>query len=214
MPFLAFGGTEKPRNYVSEYMNGESGTQKPFTFYNTYGENGKGEYTAMYDLVWDGEHQIYDPAKTQEGSQMMHMTMAPRSENMSGNSGAIIKKEGRVQCTPGYILVNGDCVLQPSTPICQPGWRKVDGVCVKAPREFSHGESRPTGSMGTAFAANEYPATKDNVLSLKRLRQYVQEKQSGDSSNPYLLSEGLAPLAIAFFFFVAIGVGCHIGKKG
>lgn len=206
LSFLAFGGTDKPRTTTQEYQTASNGS---FYYDNTYGSLGKGEYKAKYGLVWDGEKQIYDPTNQQARRQMKDMTIAASKEKMQGNSGAVIHKEGRLQCTPGYVLQNGICVIEPATPICQPGWRKVDGVCVKAPREFEHGEK--DGSFGTTEASIDYPVTKDNVLSLKRLRQYIQERQTVDDT--YSLSSGLAPLAVVFFMFVAIAVGANIATR-
>ena len=49
MPFLAFGGTEKPRNYVSEYMTAEK-----WNVNNTYGNLGKGGYDDVNPRVNPG----------------------------------------------------------------------------------------------------------------------------------------------------------------
>lgn len=168
LPFLAFGGTIKPRNYVKEYMHAEN-----WNPYNQYGDLGRGGYTSRYGLVWDGETEIYDKDGREARNQMHNMTMAPHSEKMNGTVGAIIEKEGRMECTPGYVMKNGICVLEPTVSVCQPGWRKENGVCVKANREFMGAEA---GSFGTAKVAQMYPMSKDAVLSLKRLRAYVQQQ--------------------------------------
>jgi hypothetical protein len=208
LPFLAFGGTEKPRNYVSEYMHAE-GHKKDWNPANTYGNLGKGEYTAKYGLIWDGETEIYDKSGREARNQMMHMTMAP--EKMQGTVGATIEKEGRIECTPGYVLKNGVCVLQPTVAVCQPGWRKENGVCVKGPREFMQAQ----GSFGTAEVNEKYPMTKDSVLSLKRLRSYVQEKNEGTptSSPSSLFNEGMGPFIILFFLLVVVAMGATFMKK-
>ena len=208
MPFMAFGGTEKPRQVIREYMQGDRkhmktqpGPKHHYDPANGFGPLGKGAYDFQYGLTWGGEPQIYDTKNFEEKgkyNQMMNMTLAPRSgsENQTGQStGAIITKQGRRMCTPGYVMKNGICVMQLETPICQPGWYKKDGVCVKAPKEFLAGAPSPDnpnncgktsvlkqpyqlGAMGAAPSSNRYPPTKDEVLSMKRLRQYVQERQT------------------------------------
>lgn len=209
LPFLAFGGTEKPRNYVSEYMHAEGHHKKNWNPANTYGSLGKGEYTAKYGLIWDGETEIYDKDGKEADNQMMHMTTSP--EHMQGTVGATIMKEGQIKCTPGYVLKNGVCVLEPSVPVCQPGWRKENGVCVKATREFMQAQG---GSFGTAEVNEKYPMTKDSVLSLKRLRSYVQEKNEGTQEASSLFNKGTGPFAIAFVVLVLLLIGFKsIGTK-
>lgn len=212
LPFLAFGGTEKPRNYVSEYMTAEH-----YDVNNAYGPLRKGAWKDKYGLIWDGEPQIYDKGNMEAKHQMFNMTQSPRGEHMmgsAGNSGAVIMKEGRTECTPGYVMKNGTCVMETTTAICQPGWRKVDGQCVKEPREFMHG--KVTGSMGTASAATEYPMTKADYLSLNRLRQFVQEKQEGDGTSGVgdgSLAGPYSIIAVLFVLFVAIAMGVKLSTR-
>ena len=200
MPFLAFGGTEKPRDYNSEYQTAEH-----YDVNNTFGNLGKGGFKDKYGLIWDGERQIYDRNNKEAKNQMFNMTNKAR-ENQNGAGGAIITKEGRTECTPGYIMVNGDCVMETTTSICQPGWRKEDGVCVKAPQEFMDGKT-VSGSMGTASAATAYPMTKTNVLSLKRLRQYVEEKESGEPEIPWW---GWVLIVLLFLFLVVVATALGV----
>lgn len=189
MPFLAFGGTEAPRDYVAEYQSG-SLPDLGSNVSNEYGDYAKGAYTRRYGLIWDGENEIYDPKHREAKKQMMNMTLAPSGDYTIGpahptkenETGAKIVKGGKVMCTPGYVLKNGTCVLEPTTAVCQPGWRKVNGVCVKNPREFEEG-IKPQGSMGTAPAAVEYPMSKASVLSMGRLRSYIQERQGATTSS-------------------------------
>lgn len=205
LPFLAFGGTEKPRNYVAEYMKG--GKAEHFDVNNAYGNNAKGEYKFKYGLVWDGEPEIYDSKHREQDSQMMNMTLAPSEKAKESQTGAIIMKEGREMCTPGYVMQDGVCVLEPSVAVCQPGWRKVNGVCVKNPREFEHGDM-PQGSMGTAPAATEYPMSRPSVLSMNRLRAYVQEKETGTS----LPMDGYYPLLFLFLVMFVAYMGCKAAQ--
>ena len=105
-------------------------------------------------------------------------------ESMQGDSGrslgAIITKQGRQMCTPGYVMKNGICVMELSTPVCQPGWYNKDGVCVKAPREFLAGA--PSRSTPT-----RYPPTREDRALVNRVRHLLQtrnkmkEKQTGES---------------------------------
>lgn len=213
MPFLAFGGTQKPRDYVAEY---QSGSKELFNVDNTYGSNAKGEYDFLYGLVWNGENQIYDPTHRQANKQMMNMTKSAKSAEslespkpthfpdtakaMKENEvGAQISKDGKVMCTPGYVLKNNVCVLEPTIPVCQPGWRKVNGVCIKDPRELEKG-GMPMGSMGTAQAATEYPLSKPGVLSMNRLRAYVQERNTVEKNS---MSPGTVNI-IAFLIVIGI----------
>ncbi len=207
MPFLAFGGTEKPRNYVSEYMSGQS---EHYDVNNAYGPLRKGAYDSKYGLIWDGERQIYDKHNKEANHQMFNMTKHARESMVGGSSGAVISKEGRTQCTPGYVMKNGECVMETTNSICQPGWRKVDGVCVKDPREFMDGKA--SGSMGTAKAATEYPMTKADYLSLKRLRQYVQEKETAEST-AWGASGFWGILVIMIMIFVLIAVGSSMATQ-
>jgi len=173
LPFLAFGGMVLPGPNIQEYQSAER-----FNVSNTYGDLGRGQYKAKYGLIWAGEPPVYDNGKERDtNKRMFNMTLPAKSESQTGESGTVIEKDGQLQCTPGYVLQNGNCIMQTSTPICQPGWRKVDGVCVKAAREFQGGKA--DGSFGTAEGAVKYPMTKDNILSLDRLRQYTQEKADG-----------------------------------
>ena len=192
MPFLAFGGTEAPRDYVAEYQSG-SLPDLGSDVANEYGDYAKGAYTRRYGLIWDGENEIYDPKHREANKQMMNMTLAATTEppkytiapnypsTKEKETGTKIMKDGKVMCTPGYVLKGGTCVLEPTTAVCQPGWRKMNGVCVKNPREFEAGV-KPQGSMGTAPAAVDYPMSKPSVLSMNRLRSYIQERQNGSSS--------------------------------
>lgn len=204
LPFLAFGGMDAPVQSVQEYQTAER-----FNVTNTYGDLGRGQYKANYGLIWDGEPPIYDTGKERDTNKRMYnMTMPAKSEKQMGETGPVIEKDGKIQCTPGYVLQNGNCIMQTSTPVCQPGWRKVDGVCVKAPREFQSG--KPEGSFGTAEGSVKYPMTKDNILSLDRLRQYTQEKEDGtktDEGTDWLMGIVsiiglLIFLAVLFFWFM------------
>lgn len=179
MPFLAFVGTEKPRNYVSEYQKGGATTER-FDVADAWGPKSKGEYAFRYGLIWDGESEIYDKNGAEFRKQGMYMTLSPGNgdEKLTGSK---IVKEGTVRCTPGYVLKNGECVLEPSVGVCQPGWRKVNGECVKAPREFNQGQL-PVGPMGTSPDATNYPMSEPSILSLGRLRAYLQEKETASSA--------------------------------
>lgn len=197
LPFLAFGGMDAPGPTIQEYQTAER-----YNVSNTYGELGRGGYESKYGLVWAGEPPVYDTGKERDTNKRMYnMTLAPKSEQQLGESGPVIEKEGRLQCTPGYVLQNGNCIMQTSTPVCQPGWRKVDGVCVKAPREFQAGKA--DGSFGTAEGSVKYPMTKDNILSLDRLRQYTQEKEGGTEEGTDW-AMGIVSIVGLLFFVVLV----------
>jgi hypothetical protein len=213
MPFLAFGGTEKPRTVVREYQKG-SRTEN-YSVENRYGPLGKGAFRAKYGNMWDGEPAVYDSKNLQEGgkdNQMMHMTKKPRSESQNGGQiGPVITKQGRQMCTPGYKMQNGVCIMALETAVCQPGWYKSDGVCVKAPREFMTGSpGYEKGAMGAAPSSNEYPQTADEVLSMKRLRSYMQEKKLGSVHNENMTGgQTGAVVTLAFIFVIFLMVGLY-----
>jgi hypothetical protein len=72
----------------------------------------------------------------------------------------------------------------------------------------------PQGSFGTAKAAEMYPMTKDSVLSLKRLRSYVQEKAGGaTTSSPTLFNDGSGAFVIILFLMIVIGLGVKISNR-
>jgi hypothetical protein len=193
MPFMAFGGPIPPERVV-EYMRGNT---EHYNVNNTFAE--PGGYKFKYDLIWNGERQIYDPTNAQKDRQMYNMTMAPKSSGKEHMSGAIILKEGETKCTPGYTLKNGQCVMENTNVVCQPGWVKQNGVCVKAPREFMQ------GSYGTATAAQMYPEDKADVLSLTRLRSYMQEKAEGEAT-----TQGEAGNASAMIIGIFLGLACFL----
>lgn len=153
MPFLAFNGPQKPLVTIQEYQKGNKGiTKEKYDVDNGYGAMGKGAYKFRYDMIWNGEPNVYGSTK--------------QIEKMDGS---IIMKEGEVKCTPGYVLKNGNCVLENIKTICQPGWRDVNGVCVKNPKEFMEGDAYGSTAVN-------YPVSTDATISLGRLRNYIQEK--------------------------------------
>lgn len=200
MPFLAFVGTEKPRNYVSEYQRGS--TTERFDVADAWGPKSKGEYEFRYGLIWDGEREIYDKGDKEFKKQGMYMTLSPSSSNATESlTGSKIIKEGTVKCTPGYVLENGECVLKTTVGMCQPGWRKVNGECVKDPREFNQGQL-PVGPMGTAPEATEFPMSEPSILSLGRLRAYMQEKESGTKAG--INWSGALPVIVIILAILAV----------
>jgi hypothetical protein len=214
MPFMAFGGTEKPRTVVREYNKGE------FDPANKFGPLGRGAYNFKYGDTWAGEPAVYDTRNFQEqgkDGQMMHMTLAAKKESMAGAGGSgggalgpVITKNGRKMCTPGYVMKNGVCVMEPEVSVCQPGWYKQNGICVKGNREFMAGapsgdtsgrdcnSNNKLGPMGSAAVANQYPQTTPDVLSMQRLRQYMEEKQV----SPVHAENSTAGTSIAVVVFV------------
>ena len=133
-----------------------------------------------------------------------------------GQIGPLIVKEGQKMCTPGYVLQNGICVMKPETPVCLPGWYLHGGECVKGPREFMNGEASGGGGQayGSAPINNRYPSSKDEVLSMQRLRQYIQEKQLGKRKNKIEnMSGAMTPIVIVVIVLAMIAIASVAMKK-
>lgn len=191
--FLTFTAEQPRRDYTAEYMKAVPASadlvamrgapalpnlgpqpsitnEQKFQLAHGYGNGygSKGGFGVDYGDMYGGEQGVYNvkPFVTEnaQGSQVQ---------------GAVIRKEGREMCTPGFEMVDGRCVDTAKRAACLPGWQKgADGKCKKSgasSKEFETGDTIDRGTITQGDApSTDYPISRPEVVTDARLRAYTE----------------------------------------
>ena len=171
--FLAFKGWNRPR-IAQEYLVGEGLQNKNNQGPRLNQESGMSRYSKRKA----NKFNVFDSFGARGKGEFDFRYGLNAPAGMTGYNSkekmAVITKGGVSSCTPGYKMEGGECVAIEQDIICQPGWVKRGGKCFKGGREFEFGvqaDNRPNLTR------------REDGITLKEMRSYVQENYSGQTLN-------------------------------